>query len=119
VLFRSVLLAVKAAAVWLLFRERPFAIDPTVLSLDISVDPGSFPSAHTMLAFGIAASMLLAGYRQLGRWLIIVALLVAFGRVAAGVHFVSDVLAGAVFGIAVAWILHHESGTLKRYLPKE
>jgi undecaprenyl-diphosphatase len=69
-----------------------------------NTDPHSFPSGHAARAFLIA--VLAAGIGPL--WLAIAlwiwAPLVSLARVAMGVHFLSDVVAGAVLGIFVGWI---------------
>jgi undecaprenyl-diphosphatase len=67
-------------------------------------DPHSFPSGHAARAFLIAtiASGLGPSWLALALW--IWAPLVGLARVAMGVHFLSDILAGAVFGMFAAWI---------------
>jgi membrane-associated phospholipid phosphatase len=67
-------------------------------------DPHSFPSGHAARAFLIAVIGAALGPAWLGVLLWIWAPLVALARVAMGVHYVSDVVAGAVFGIIVALI---------------
>lgn len=66
-------------------------------------DPHSFPSGHAARAFLIAsmASFLGPGWLALVLW--IWAPLVSLARVAMGVHYISDVLAGAIVGVLVAW----------------
>lgn len=63
----------------------------------------SFPSTHATQAF--MAAMVLSGY--FGRYAIFFALaaIVAFSRVYLGVHYVSDVVAGAVLGMLIGYIL--------------
>jgi undecaprenyl-diphosphatase len=67
-----------------------------------NTDPHSFPSGHAARAFLIAVigSALGPGWLALALW--IWAPLVALARVAMGVHYLSDVLAGMVTGILVA-----------------
>jgi membrane-associated phospholipid phosphatase len=67
-------------------------------------DPHSFPSGHAARAFLIAtiATGLGPGWLAVALW--IWAPLVGLARVAMGVHYVSDVIAGALFGILVAWL---------------
>jgi undecaprenyl-diphosphatase len=67
-----------------------------------STDPHSFPSGHAARAFLIAviASALAPPWLALLLWLW--APLVALARAAMGVHYLSDVVAGAALGIAVA-----------------
>jgi undecaprenyl-diphosphatase len=67
-------------------------------------DPHSFPSGHAARAFLIATIATGLGPPGLAAVLWIWAPLVALARVAMGVHYVSDVIAGALFGVVVAWI---------------
>ena len=69
-----------------------------------STDPHSFPSGHAARAFLIAMIGTALGPGWLGILLWVWAPLVALARVAMGVHYVSDVVAGAAFGAIVAWI---------------
>lgn len=69
-----------------------------------NTDPHSFPSGHAARAFLIAVIGSALGPVWLGTLLWIWAPLVALARVAMGVHYVSDVIAGALLGIAVAII---------------
>ena len=112
-------LAIKGVASLLWVRERPFVADPTIFHLALNLDQPSFPSGHTMVAVVIAASLLWSGFKKWGIPLSILAVLVALGRVFAGVHYPSDVVGGALIAIFVAWFLHREAGTLKRYLPDD
>ena len=67
-------------------------------------DPHSFPSGHAARAFLIATIATGLGPAWLAIALWIWAPLVALARVAMGVHYLSDVVAGALFGIVVALI---------------
>jgi undecaprenyl-diphosphatase len=81
-------------------RERPFithaAIDPAMPPLDRY----SFPSGHTLHAvcFTLQAT---AHFPQLGVVLIPLALTIAASRVVLGLHYPTDVLAGAVLGVSL------------------
>lgn len=70
-----------------------------------NTDPHSFPSGHAARSFLIAvlASGLAPAWFALMLW--IWAPLVALARVAMGVHYVSDVVAGALVGVVFALIL--------------
>lgn len=82
----------------LFFRARPFVAWAEALPLiEVMPTSKSFPSDHATVAFAIACSVWLRRPR-LGAALLAAAVLVALGRVYAGVHFPSDVLAGAVVG---------------------
>ncbi len=69
-----------------------------------NTDPHSFPSGHAARAFLIAV----IGTALAPPWLALVlwvwAPLVALARVAMGVHYLSDVVAGAVLGVIVALV---------------
>lgn len=69
-------------------------------------DPmSSFPSFHVAV-FAAFACTILFHYRKLGAILITLLPLVMIGRVAIGVHWASDVVAGAFFGIMGALRLY-------------
>jgi undecaprenyl-diphosphatase len=76
-----------------------------------NTDPHSFPSGHAARAFLIAVIASALAPAWLATLLWIWAPLVALARVAMGVHYLSDVVAGAVLGVIVALI------GLQIYLP--
>src|SRR5436309_13637517 len=86
-------------------RPRPFVANPRAVHLFTAhaADPG-FPSDHATAAFAIAVAVLLR-HRPLGLVALVGATLLAVGRVAIGVHYPSDVLAGAALGAASALVL--------------
>jgi undecaprenyl-diphosphatase len=67
-----------------------------------NTDPHSFPSGHAARAFLIAVVATALGPAWAGILLWVWAPLVSLARVAMGVHYVSDVVAGAIVGILVA-----------------
>lgn len=69
-----------------------------------NTDPHSFPSGHAARAFLIAVMATALGPAWASIILWIWAPLVAVARVAMGVHFASDIVAGAIVGIIVALI---------------
>jgi len=80
------------------FRPRPFARYPEVRRLiDEPSTPHSFPSSHASAAFALAVSVH-AVDPWLGALLLAAATLVGFGRMFAGVHYPTDVIAGALLG---------------------
>jgi len=62
-------------------------------------DPHAFPSGHAARAFLLAALGFALGPAWLGPVLAVWAVLVAVSRVALGVHYASDVVAGAALGV--------------------
>lgn len=86
-------------------RARPFVADPGGVHLfsGHAADPG-FPSDHATGAFAIAVAILLRK-RGGGVAALAAATVLAIGRVALGVHYPSDVLAGAALGSVAALVL--------------
>lgn len=109
--FRAVLAAVLAVAVGIaLFlhlkrvcnRRRPCALEPHCWATLLPPDQFSFPSGHTITAFSVAVS--LAGfYPQMWLGLLFCALSVAVSRIVLGMHFLTDVLAGATIGCTLGY----------------
>jgi undecaprenyl-diphosphatase len=112
-------LAIKSLVSFILFRDRPFVTHPEMGHLPIRVDSASFPSGHTLLTFSLAASLLFSGLKKAGWLLLLLAAIIGTARIAAGVHYPTDVIGGAVIGIAAAWYIHREASSLKRYLPNQ
>lgn len=68
-------------------------------------DPHSFPSGHAARAVLLAVLALGLGPTWLGWLLALWAPLVAFARVAMGVHYLLDVLAGALLGLLAGGVI--------------
>jgi len=64
-----------------------------------STDPHSFPSGHATRAFLLGTMGIMLGPVWAAVLLVILAPLVALGRVAMGVHYFSDILVGALLGV--------------------
>ncbi len=69
-----------------------------------STDPHSFPSGHAARSFMLAVLAIGLGPTWFAIILALWAPLVGLARVAMGVHYVSDVLAGALIGIFMGWV---------------
>src|SRR5262250_1750439 len=81
-------------------RPRPCQIEPHCWSKVLPPDKFSFPSGHTMTASSVAI-VLTYFYPHLEFPLIFLALSIALSRIVLGMHFVSDVLAGIILGVAL------------------
>ncbi|MEG2118425.1 MAG: phosphatase PAP2 family protein [Clostridia bacterium] len=82
-------------------RERPFIVDSSIQILISPPHGTSFPSGHTSSAFAVA-SVLMFYNRRFGTIAAIIAVLIGFSRLYLRVHFLTDVIAGAVLGIIYA-----------------
>lgn len=82
-------------------RPRPYQVHEEIAVGAVPLDRFSFPSGHTLhaVAFTIVAG---AHYPQLAPLLAIFTALTAASRVVLGLHYPSDVLAGAAIGALVA-----------------
>ena len=86
-------------------RPRPF--QASEFSLIIAPPSGySFPSGHTMSSFAAATSMGLS-HKRLSKWGYILAGLIAFSRMYLYVHFPSDIIAGALLGVGIAFLARY------------
>ncbi len=82
-------------------RERPFAVHPSVRRGMAPLDRYSFPSGHTLHAVGFTL-VAVRRFPVLAWVLVPFAGLVACSRMVLGLHYPSDVLAGAAIGGVLA-----------------
>ena len=83
-------------------RKRPCEYEPHCWATLLPPDQFSFPSGHTITAFAVAAS-LSEFYPVLLPVLLFCALSIAASRILLGMHFLSDVVVGAVMGTGLAY----------------
>lgn len=83
----------------LIARPRPYTVRTDVIMLVEALSDYSFPSGHTVAAFE-AATVMMIRHRKVGIAFLVLAILIAFSRLYLFVHYPTDVLAGAVLGIA-------------------
>ncbi len=84
-----------------LVRERPFITHESITSEAPVLDRYSFPSGHTLHAVGFTV-LLAASFPVLALGVLPFTLLVAVSRVVLGLHYPTDVLAGALIGLFLA-----------------
>ena len=84
-----------------LVRERPFITHASIVRAGVPLDRYSFPSGHTLHAVCFTV-LALDAFPVLAWVLVPLAGLIALSRVVLGLHYPSDVVAGAAIGEAVA-----------------
>jgi undecaprenyl-diphosphatase len=82
-------------------RERPFITHSTIDLAMAPLDRYSFPSGHTLHAVSFAWQAT-AHFPELGWVLVPLAALIAASRVVLGLHYPTDVIAGAAIGASLA-----------------
>jgi membrane-associated phospholipid phosphatase len=88
-------------------RTRPYNAYPGFIVPDLYEDSPSFPSGHTSGAFATATALSL----KYPRWYVVApafawAGYVGYSRMHTGVHYPSDVVAGALLGAGSAWLTY-------------
>lgn len=82
-------------------RPRPYEVTQSIALGIPPLDRFSFPSGHTLHA--VVFSMVALGYYPMLAWLLLpFTLLVGMSRVILGLHYPTDVLAGAAIGALIA-----------------
>ena len=87
----------------LFHRLRPFQVREGISLIISAPHDFSFPSGHT-LASVISATILMLRERKIGVYALVLAILIAFSRLYLYVHFPTDVLGGAVLGVAIGFM---------------
>ena len=92
-------------------RKRPCALEPHCWATLLPPDQFSFPSGHTITAFAVTVA-LGTFYPAMLPGLFFCAVSVALSRIMLGMHFLSDVIAGA----AIGGLLGYSSAVLMRLI---
>lgn len=96
-------------------RNRPYVTYPSLIQPYYLENDPAFPSGHTTAAFSTATSLSLT-FRK---WYVVIpaytwASAAAYSRLHLGVHYPSDVLAGAAIGAGSAWLCYKANRWLQR-----
>lgn len=86
-------------------RIRPYDLNPAIQSelLVPVLSDFSFPSGHTLASFE-AATVLLIRDKRFGIPAMVLAILIALSRLYLYVHYPTDVLAGVILGVGIAFL---------------
>ncbi|RTZ15920.1 phosphatase PAP2 family protein [Vibrio aquaticus] len=82
-------------------RRRPHDCSELVTSFITPSDRYSLPSGHTAAAF-LMATLVNTWYMEVGEFAYVWAILIASSRIFLGVHFLTDVILGALLGFGCA-----------------
>lgn len=82
-------------------RERPYQVSPAINLGTAPLDQFSFPSGHTLHAVAFS-TVALSHYPELAPVLVPFTALIMASRVILGLHYPTDVLAGALLGFSIA-----------------
>ena len=108
VAFCAVSCTLTVAFAWILkhvvVRERPWTVFPESVVVGPHEMTSSFPSAHTAVSFALATAVALRWPRA-GKVAYLLAIGVGLSRIVMGMHYPSDVVAGAVLGSGMSTML--------------
>ena len=85
-------------------RPRPFINNNVNLIINYS-NEASFPSGHAAFFFAIATVVYFHN-KKAGILFFAGALLISLGRIFVGIHWPSDIVAGAIVGVFSGWLIH-------------
>ena len=84
-------------------RVRPYVAVEGLIAIARLPADASFPSGHTGASFAVASVIYLCMPKKVGIPAILLAALIGFSRLYLGVHYPTDVLAGAAVGLCTGW----------------
>lgn len=99
--------AVKNIVLFFYDRPRPYMdLTPTNKLIPLSADENlqSFPSGHALFFFALSA-VIYSFNKKLGIFFLACSALMSIARIFVGVHWPSDILAGAILGIIIGVII--------------
>ena len=86
----------------LVARTRPYEVIEGLTYLVKKPVDYSFPSGHTGTSLDTAVVLFLSFPKKYSFWFLVLAVLIGFSRLYVGVHYPTDVLAGAIIGTLIA-----------------
>jgi undecaprenyl-diphosphatase len=97
---------------WAIVRPRPLNIPQLGMRIPYGIRSAgwegvsSFPSDHAVLFFALATGIFCAAQRIGWLMFIYVSVFICLPRIYLGIHYPTDVLAGAMIGVSMGWLVH-------------
>lgn len=85
-------------------RTRPYEVIEGLTRLVGEQSDFSFPSGHSAHAFAVGVVILIMMPRKIGVPIFVISVLMAYSRLYVGVHYPTDVIAGALIGTIIAFV---------------
>ncbi len=85
-------------------RTRPYEVIDGLINLVEKQSDFSFPSGHSAHAFAVGVVILIMMPKKIGVPIFVISILMAFSRLYVGVHYPTDVIAGAILGTIIAFL---------------
>lgn len=98
------------------FRPRPDLVALGAKELLFHRPDYSFPSDHATALFALTFGFYTFGWRKVGNYFLAYTLIISFFRIAIGVHFPLDILAGAFSGLLGVALLYVMREKVKKYI---
>ncbi|MGC8674204.1 MAG: phosphatase PAP2 family protein [Thermoprotei archaeon] len=102
-----IVIAVGETLKFVYYRPRPFELISSAIVLLPKPHDSSFPSGHAMIVFAGATISVIFFKKRYSLPLLLEAFIVSYSRVYVGVHYPSDVLAGAALGSAISLLTYY------------
>jgi undecaprenyl-diphosphatase len=105
-------LTVAKVFTWLIVRPRPFNEPSVAIRIPYGIEVAnweglnSFPSDHGVLFFALATGIFFASRRAGWLMFIYISAFICLPRIYLGIHYPTDVLAGAAIGLSTGWLVH-------------